>query len=544
MSHNNPINTNSIKAESAKTKQDKVLSQHFDDSIGGYFGDHSIEQMSGDFFQLNSFLAQSQIDRKTQVFNIEQLKPLFCDDTVPQGTESVEAYARWLEQNLTHKTINVATPKFIGHMTGKVPNFHAGISLLIHAMNQNMVKVETSGALTLVERQLTAIFHRLFFDREQLWPAEQVQDPDNVFGMVTSGGSVSNVSSLMLARNKALIKQGAKLNQIEHFGAHEVLAELGYKRMVIVSTSLAHYSIAKAAALLGIGQRNVRYVDAHLNSSEQTQAIEQLIEDCEQNNELVICVIGVAGATETGKVDPLEQIAQVATEHDVHFHVDGAWGGAFKFSAKHRHLVAGLELADSVTFCPHKQLYMPQGISLCVFKNPKDAHLIATHAVYQSKKGSFDLGQYTIEGSRPANCLHLHAGLHLLGRQGYGQLMDMNIERTQLFCQLIERSGCFELCEQPDLNIVNYRYIPSGVKAVADGCYTDVDNQAIDSAVQMIHQRQFANGEGFVSTTITKINGNGDQAWQVFRAVLCNPNTHESDMQTVLQEQANIAESP
>jgi putative pyridoxal-dependent aspartate 1-decarboxylase len=509
-----------------------------------HFVNHTTKQLTAQVNLLSDLLVESGVNRKDQPFELAAIKADFISDTLPDTPLSADQYAQRLHQLLGDKTINVASPKFIGHMTSKLPNFHAAVSLLVNGLNQNMVKVETSGALTFMERQLTAMLHSLFYPTQHNDCKQMLEDSSSVFGIVTSGGSVSNVSSLTLARNKALTAKGCSIEDIRQRGATELINELGYRRAVIISTSLSHYSIKKTASLLGFGQNNVRYVDAMLDAEQQSEKLQQMLADCEQNRELVIAIIGVAGATETGNIDPLNALGEIARHHGIHFHVDAAWGGAFQFSPQLKDRIKGIEKADSITLCPHKQLYMPQGISLCLFKNVNDAHLIATHAVYQAKEGSFDLGQYSIEGSRPANCLHLHAGLHLMTAKGYADLMERNIELTTEFCLLLDEMEEFEICRQPDLNIVNYRYIPRSLhKSGGPGKsgYSKSDNRQISRAVGVIHQKQFANGEGFVSTTDIKIANNGDERWSVFRAVLCNPTTRFSDLKAVLLEQTAIA---
>jgi glutamate/tyrosine decarboxylase-like PLP-dependent enzyme len=366
----------------------------------------------------------------------------------------------------------------------------------------------------------------------------------NLHGIITSGGSLANITSLFCARNKGLIAQGVTPEQLRDDGASAVMHSLGYKDAVILVSRLAHYSIKKAAALLGIGLNGLIIIEQDEHQRVKTDVLAQVIAQCSAQKRFIIAIIGIAGATETGTIDPLVDMANIAQSHNIHFHVDAAWGGAFMFSDMYKHKLLGIERADSITFCAHKQLYLAQGISLCVFKDPKSIFAITTHADYQAAVGSYDLGQFTIEGSRPASSLLLHASLHLLAKDGYGWLIQRSMQRTAYFRQLVQSCDAFELVGDNDLNIINYRYIPFEIRNTNERyCeqYTNSQNQQISAAVDAIQQRQFDEGKTFVSQTKIVHQSYSENKITVFRVVLSNPKTSPEDLFEVLQDQLRIA---
>ena len=115
------------------------------------------------------------------------------------------------------------------------------------------------------------------------------------------------------------------------------------------------------------------------------------------------------------------------------FHVDACFGGPLIFSDQYKHLLKGIEKADSITICGQKQLYLPVGISTCLFREPETMKAIYNTADYQSTLESFDFGKASVEGSRPAVSLILHSGLYLLGKQGYSELISKGIEKASIF---------------------------------------------------------------------------------------------------------------
>jgi glutamate decarboxylase len=153
--------------------------------------------------------------------------------------------------------------------------------------------------------------------------------------------------------------------------------------------------------------------------------------------------VGVAGGTETGSIDDLAAIADLAQEFGVHFHVDAAWGGPVIFSEQHRHKIAGIERADTVTLDGHKQLYTPMGCGICFLRNPQHIDAVQKTANYIIRKDSHDLGKFTMEGSRPAVAVFLHANLKVMGVKGYGALVDRSIRMTRHMVNSLRATGAF-----------------------------------------------------------------------------------------------------
>jgi glutamate decarboxylase len=206
-----------------------------------------------------------------------------------------------------------------------------------------------------------------------------------------------------------------------------------------------------------LGAENILKLRLNSSGSLDTDALTETILRCKEEKRLIVAIVGIAGATETGQVDDLPFMAAAAKEHDIHFHVDAAWGGPLLFSEKHKDILKGIEMADSVTICGHKQLYLPQGISIMLCRDPEMIYHIKANARYQARSESFDLGKHSPEGSRPAVCSYLHAGLHMIGKQGYAWLMDEGIRKTKYFADLIKKHPAFELIEEPRINILVYR---------------------------------------------------------------------------------------
>jgi glutamate decarboxylase len=256
-----------------------------------------------------------------------------------------------------------------------------------------------------------------------------------------------------------------------------------------------------------------------------------------------MAIIGIAGTTETGHVDPLEDLADFAAEMGCHFHVDAAWGGPTLFSETHRHLLKGVERADSVTIDAHKQLYVPMGAGMVLFKDSQALSAIEHHANYILRHGSKDLGSHTLEGSRPGMAMLVHAGLSIIGRKGYQLLIDLGIERARQFADLINQHQNFELITAPELNILTYRYNPAWLQkkmARLDRQQLQQVNDRLDQITQEVQKRQREAGKTFVSRTRLRSGRYPGVQISVFRSVLANPLTTEEILAAVLEEQCAI----
>ena len=260
-----------------------------------------------------------------------------------------------------------------------------------------------------------------------------------------------------------------------------------------------------------------------------------------------MAIVGIVGTSETGNVDPLDAMADIAAERGIHFHVDSAWGGPTLFSDKYRSLLKGIERADSVTLDAHKQLYVPMGAGICVFRNPETLSSVEHHAEYIIRKGSKDLGSHTVEGSRPGMAILVHSGLQIIGRQGYELLIDQGIEKARAFADMIKANPDFELISEPELNILTYRYAPADVQQALLAAPVNLRkevNELLNGLTKRLQKTQRGLGRSFVSRTrLNPVKYDRDPVI-VFRAVLANPLTTLDILTDMLAEQQEIADSP
>jgi putative pyridoxal-dependent aspartate 1-decarboxylase len=466
----------------------------------------------------------------------------FSDSKIPAGHTEVELYMDYLYRNVVSHSINTASPRYIGHMTAGVPYFVRPIGKVMTALNQNVVKSETSKSLTPCERQALAMIHRLVYDFPDRFYDEHIQNINSTLGIMVSGGTLANVTALWCARNSSL-KSKDDFSGVEAEGLAAALDHYGYKGAVIIGSNFMHYSLGKVADILGVGMRNLIKVSSDSDNRIDLAELKQTIAECQAKELHIIALVGIAGTTDSGAIDPLPYMADIAQKENIHFHVDAAWGGPILFSRQHRQILSGIERADSVTIDGHKQMYLPIGTAMVMLRDPRLASHIEKQAKYIVRPGSIDLGRRSLEGSRAGMALFLHAALNIIGRKGYEFLIDEGIRKARYMASVIKTRTEFELMAEPQMNILIYRYIPLPLREkAARRELTESDNKEISQVNKQIQKLQRKAGKSFVSRTMIETTRYGEAiSIVVLRAVIANPLTTESDIDAVLDEQSDTA---
>ena len=472
----------------------------------------------------------------------------FANAQIPEQPEYVSDHTHHLLEKLVSQSVHTASPSFIGHMTSALPAFILPLSKLMVGLNQNLVKVETSKAFTPLERQVIGMMHNLVYQEDESFYQTWMHSAQHSLGAFCSGGTVANITALWVARNQ-LLKADGNFKGITRSGLFAGLSHYGYQGLAILVSERGHYSLKKSADILGIGQDSVIAIETDDNNKIDCQKLAEKCQQLQAQNIKVLAIVGVAGSTETGNIDPLNEMADIANQYQCFFHVDAAWGGATLLSNKYRKLLSGIERADSVTIDAHKQMYVPMGAGVVLFKDPSSVTDIEHHAEYILRKGSKDLGSHTLEGSRPGMAMLVYASLHIISRQGYEMLINQAIEKAEYFADIINQHDDFELITKPELCLLTYRYVPKSVQSILTKACENADentvaklNTLLGELTQFIQKRQREDGRSFVSRTRIQVAHYGGEKIIVFRVVLANPLTSKEILHDILAEQCVLAQ--
>lgn len=308
------------------------------------------------------------------------------------------------------------------------------------------------------------------------WMNAKLGYPEGAGGVLTSGGSVGNLTALLAMR------QAHAGFDVWGQGAHA-----GPPLAVIVSSD-AHYSVARTLRIMGWGDGGAVAAQVDANHRLTAEAVERALASTDRK---VIGIIAAASSTVTGAFDPLHELADVAERHKLWLHVDAAHGGGAALSEKHRGKLAGIERADSVVWDAHKMVMMPALVTAVLFKRAGHAYeAFAQQASYLFSAATrdatwWDLGQRTIECTKRAMAIELWTQLRVHGEQLFGDIVDRLVELTRAFAAKIRATDDFELALEPELNIICYRHKTADNRAlrqrvVEDGTFYIVGTQLAD----------------------------------------------------------------
>ena len=328
-------------------------------------------------------------------------------------------------------------------------------------------------------------------------------------GLLTSGGSMANMIALLIASRR-------KLN-----AAQQGLWNSG-PPMTVYASEEVHMSIPKAADILGFGRNHVRVVVCDSRKRMRVDLLRQKIEADVREGFRPFCVVGSAGTVNTGVVDPLAEIAGVADEFDLWFHVDGSYGAPGVLDRNKKHLFAGLERADSVSLDPHKWLYVPVDAGCLLFRDAaaamaafstEDADYIKTHGYTDEE--AFAFWDYGVELSRRFRALKVWLTLQYYGSRRMAEAITEDIALAAYMGEVISKADDFELLAPVELSICCFRYVPPG-SGLGD---TELDrlNENIMELVQK-------GGRAYVSNAT--VNGRF-----ALRACITNFRTTKSDLE-------------
>jgi L-2,4-diaminobutyrate decarboxylase len=338
-------------------------------------------------------------------------------------------------------------PGNVGHQVAPALPAAALAELAIGLLNQSMAVYEMSPCATHIEHQTVR------------WLCGLVGWDQRFDGVFTAGGSLGNLTALLAARNH--VTGGAAWEQGTRAGAP----------LVFLVSEHAHYSVVRAAGILGLGQQNVLRVPVDGHFCMDMAALAECHRAAEAQGKKVAAVVGSAGTTATGAFDPLCEIGEFCRARGVWFHVDGAHGASVLLSPKYRDLAAGIELADSVAWDSHKMLFMPGLATALLFRDGTHGYeAFHQEASYLFARHSFpehDLGLRTIECTRPVQAWKLWVAFQLYGTRGLGELVTQKIDLAREFAAMLKAAPDFELLTEPQCNILCFRHLPAGAETMS-----------------------------------------------------------------------------
>jgi len=346
------------------------------------------------------------------------------------GTGALDTAADILDVSLTQ-----ARPRMFGWIAGSGLEIGVLGDALMASHDVNVAI--SSGAATPLERQTVR------------WVGDFVGFGEGTQGLMAAGGTISNLTALTAARERAL-------PGVRHKG-------LSGRHLAIYCSLEAHYSVRRAAEVLGIGGHNVRTIPLDASRRMQPDACAAAIDDDRAAGVIPVAVVATAGTTLTGSVDDLRALADVCESRGVWLHADGAYGLPAASTSLAGHLFKGLDRVDSATIDAHKWLYVPKACSLLLIRDSEALEAAFTHdesyIPHTDREDTHPVDR-TLEYSRPLSALKLWLAFRVHGAGAIRAAIERNLRQAQLLAGWIREEPRLELLVEPQLSAVCFRHVP------------------------------------------------------------------------------------
>jgi aromatic-L-amino-acid/L-tryptophan decarboxylase len=438
------------------------------------------------------------------------LKLLF-DEPLPQtGITAEEIFAQFAQDVEPH-AMQVPSPHYFGQFNPTPLAIGVWADALCSALNQNAGTWRNGPTSAMIEAQVIG------------WLCELIGYGPGAFGVLASGGSEANLIALKCARDKAA-------RDICDLGVRAAKGEL-----TVYASEQCHFSVEKSVDILGLGRRSLRKIDTDEGFHVRVDLLRAAIERDRRDGRLPFCIVGIAGATSTGVIDPLPELAEIARENNCWFHVDAAYGGGLAFSDKQKVKLRGIELANSITFDPHKWMFVPFACGTTLVRDGgnvlRESFDISPEYLSEDRGGDdvqFDFFRYGQMGTRRFNALKLWMAFKFMGKSGYAETVERHLELTRHLAQRLDELPDFERTGEIETAVCCFRYLPERVRAMIP------DDR--DRIQQSLQQRVEKSGKAFFPSTIL----HGRRALRVNINSYLTERRHVDDLVELLKQEGPL----
>ncbi len=436
------------------------------------------------------------------------LQKLF-DEPLPEKGISVDQILARFKSDVAPHAMQVPSPRYYGQFNPTPLPIGVWADALCSALNQNAGAWRNGPTSAMIEARVMS------------WLCELIGYGRDSWGTLASGGSEANLIALKCARDNT------QVGLIDR-GVRSASADL-----VIYASEQCHYSVEKSADILGLGRESLRKIPTDNRFHIRTDSLREEIERDKNVGRSPCCVVGVAGTTSTGVVDPLEELAAIARKNNCWFHVDAAYGGALAFSQKHKPKLRGIEQADSVTFDPHKWMFVPFACGAVLVRSGgnvlREAFDITPEYLSEDRGGAdveYDFFRYGQMGTRRFNSLKLWMALKFMGVRGYAEIIEQQVELTKYLASRLDELNDFQRLGEVETAVCCFRFLPQTA--------SDLSGSDQDRLQQRLQQQIERGGEAWLTTTVL----HGRRALRVNINSFLTERRHIDDLVELLQRES------
>lgn len=379
----------------------------------------------------------------------DELKKIVAQDSIlPEHGLGWDKVFALTKEKVLPNLLRTPSTEYMPHLHG--PSLLETISseLIISTFNQSMDSWDQSPVATEIEVETIRHLCKLYG-----------YDQAHADGVFTSGGSQSNQTAIILARDwfcNEILKYDVK-----KYGLNEKCSKL---RMY--TSEISHFSMEKSAHILGLGYQAVVKVPVDERKRMDVKALRSLIDEDIKAGYIPFLIVGTVGTTDFGSIDPLEELNKLAHQHNMWLHADAAYGSGVIMSEKYRDRVASLSLCDSITVDFHKMFLMPISCSAVLLKDGSTFDALTIHADYLNREedeedGYTNLVDKSLQTTRRFDALKVWTSFQMRGRDGWSQLIETSMENAQYFYSQLKADNNFKVVTEPEISSVVFRYCGS-----------------------------------------------------------------------------------
>ncbi len=425
------------------------------------------------------------------------------DESLPEESQPMASILREVEDKIFGNSTLYLSPRFLGYINSGGNQAAVLGELLASAVNQICAVWHFSPAASEVERRVIR------------WIAQFIGYPSEAGGCLLSGGSAGNLVGLAVARKLKAQFDTASLGM------------RGGPPLTVYVSQEGHASIDKSMVLLGMGRNQLRKIPVRDDFTIDLDLLERQVTEDRKSGYYPICVVGNAGTTNTGSVDPLHALAEFCRKQDLWFHVDAAYGGPGAGTEAAGKLFRGLDQADSVVVNPHKWLYVQAEAACILVREPKALRhtfqVVADYLREESDAGAdapLDFKDYSPQLHRNFRALKVWMTFKAYGATKLRAAIESNIEVMRYLADRIDESQDFILLAPVPLSVVCFQYRTLDISIHGDQSYLDDLNSRLLDALEK---------DGRVFLSGTKIHGK-----RVLRACSVNHRLRREDVDFLL----------
>ena len=425
----------------------------------------------------------------------ELRETLRTDDLLPAEGVGFEAVLAEMKKNILPNLVRPMSTDYMAHLHCASLVESIAAELVIAAFNQSMDSWDQAPAATEIEVEVIRNLCRIYGYGE------------NSDGVFTSGGSQSNLSGLLLARDWFC-------NEKLRYDVKKYGLPGNFRKFRMYTSEVSHFSMEKSAHLMGLGYESVVKVPVNSAMQMDIKALEELIEADIKAGNLPFCAVATVGTTDFGSIDPMPAMRKLCDRYGMWLHADAAYGSGVILSEKYASRVNGLAACDSITVDFHKMFMLPISCSASLIKNGKYFDALTIHADYLNREedeedGYINLVNKSMQTTRRFDALKVWMSFKMRGKEGWSELITRCIDNAAYFYSQLKAADGFEVTNEPEISSVVFRLLPE------NGSSEDADTMNKRIRRELLHHKGVVIGQ-------TVCNGNVCLKFTLLNPLLTN----------------------